>query len=194
MNVLRVGYAEVVFKRISGRKAMKCAIRQYHVGELRIGLKSSKDVTSISANKSQWFNTEYRDIAKRDRRAAIIEESDKKVIEQEIAKFAGILKPEYAPTGKATIHGFYFVARTEHGNLPVYKEKKRGGTKAFVLIRNITGDVSKFRDDLISALEFESKNVEVDLTTKHIRVRASLHEEEADLLLAKIVTILETVF
>ncbi|KAJ5287598.1 Phosphopantothenoylcysteine decarboxylase [Penicillium angulare] len=67
----------------------------------------------------------------------------------------------------------YFVRRTGSNQLPVYLDKKAGGTKQLTKIQKTEGDLDAFREDLARSLgvDVRSSDVSVNRITGHIVVK-----------------------
>ncbi|KAJ5094061.1 hypothetical protein N7456_009922 [Penicillium angulare] len=67
----------------------------------------------------------------------------------------------------------YFVRRTGSNQLPVYLDKKAGGTKQLTKIQKTEGDLDAFREDLARSLgvDVRSSDVSINRITGHIVVK-----------------------
>ncbi|KAF2459379.1 mitochondrial large subunit ribosomal protein-domain-containing protein [Lineolata rhizophorae] len=71
----------------------------------------------------------------------------------------------------------YHVARTHSGNLPVYRDWKRGGNLHLTIVRKITGDPHALRNDLRQYIGLEDEDAWVNSITKQV-ILSGFHVEQ----------------
>jgi large subunit ribosomal protein L49 len=65
----------------------------------------------------------------------------------------------------------YFVHRTGTNNLPVYEERKSGGSLRQTRIRKLEGNIEALRQQLIDKFELDPEKVYIGSQTKHIVIK-----------------------
>ncbi len=68
----------------------------------------------------------------------------------------------------------YHVSRTASRNLPVYNDRKSGGTRKLTLIRKVAGDSSALLRDMRDDLSLPDDEIKVNPVTRHIVIKVSL--------------------
>ncbi|KAJ5736300.1 Phosphopantothenoylcysteine decarboxylase [Penicillium malachiteum] len=93
--------------------------------------------------------------------------------EQPISSSTPIPPTTQAPAPLRVNNLPYFVRRTGSNQLPVYLDKKAGGTKQLTKIQKTEGDLEAFREDLARSLgvDLRSSDVSVNKLTGHIVVK-----------------------
>lgn len=70
-----------------------------------------------------------------------------------------------------TIQLNYLVERTRSGELPVYQEKKAGGTKKLTVIRKVQGNAQDLKTHILNDFEFKKNDVNVNPVTGHLEIK-----------------------
>ncbi|PSR81945.1 ribosomal protein L49/IMG2, partial [Coniella lustricola] len=65
----------------------------------------------------------------------------------------------------------YTVERTASKNVPVYDDKRAGGTRRLTLIKKVVGNAQDLKNDIISDLHFNKDDVSVNPVTGHVVIK-----------------------